>query len=315
MSCVKKVLSVGCVTTDLILSPVEALPPPGVLKKVDHLEVHIGGCASNAAIDLARLGIPSSLCCKIGDDMFGHFILQTAEKNGVNTVPVVISRDVVTTVSTVTVNREGERSFLYHPGSTAALRAEEVPETAIAEADIVFVAGALLLSGFDGAPCGALLQKARAMGKFTVMDTAYDFDEVWLPKIREAIPQLDLFMPSEIEAKNLTGESDPARMADKLFALGARSVIIKLGDKGALIAPDRDHVFFSPSFKVDAVDTTGAGDSFCAGFLSGLARGKSYEESARIANAVGAFCVQKIGATTGIPSMAEIEAFLQDHPA
>lgn len=309
----KKILCIGSVTTDLILSPVEALPEPGVLKSIDGFSMHVGGCASNAAIDLAKLGIPASLCCKVGQDVFGDFILKETRKAGVDTTPVITDPAVFTTVSTVLVRPDGERSFLYHKGSTSALREDEISDRLLDACDIVFVAGAMLLSSLDGEPCARLLQRAHALGKYTVMDTAYDFDGLWLEKVKAVIPELDLFMPSEVEAQNITGMSDPDQMADSLFRLGARNVIIKLGSRGALICPAESPRFFSPAFRVTPVDTTGAGDSFCAGFLAGLSLGRSFRESAVLANAVGAHCVKRIGATTGIPSLEEIEAFIQNH--
>lgn len=306
----KKILSIGCVTTDMILSPVEAMPAPGVLKSVDNLSMHVGGCATNAAIDLAKLGIPSALCCKVGQDVFGDFIVAESKKAGVDTSAVIVDPSVFTTVSTVLVRPDGERSFLYHKGSTSALTEEDVTDEALQNCDIVFVAGALLLSALDGEPCAKLLRRAHALGKFTVMDTAYDFDEIWLDKVKAAIPELDLFMPSEVEALNITGETDPDKMADKLFALGAKNVIIKLGSQGAYICPAGQERRMVPAYKVKAVDTTGAGDSFCAGFLAGLSLGRDFYQSAQLGNATGAHCVQQIGATTGIPSLETVEAFI-----
>lgn len=308
----KKILCIGCVTTDMILSPVEAMPAPGVLKSVDNLSMHVGGCASNASIDLAKLGLPSALCCKVGRDVFGDFIISESRAAGVDTKAVIVDPDVFTTVSTVLVRPDGERSFLYHKGSTSALTEADVPDEILADCDIVFVAGALLLSSLDGEPCARLMQRAHALGKYTVMDTAYDFDEIWLDKVKAVIPELDIFMPSEVEAQNITGETDPDKMADVLFALGAKNVIIKLGSQGALICPAGQERRTVPAFPVKAVDTTGAGDSFCAGFLAGLALGRDFYESALLGNAVGAHCVQQIGATTGIPSLGAVEAFIRE---
>ena len=188
------------------------------------------------AKDLAKLGVPVVLSCKVGKDSFGDFVKNTAAANGVD-VKGVVSGDVDTTVSIVCVSSKGERSFLYNPGSAADFKLSDIPDELIDECDIVFVAGAMLLSSFDGAPCAELMRRAREKGKYTVMDTAWDFDDVWLPKIREVIPHLDLFMPSIDEAAKLVGlPADNANaIADKLFELGADNVIVKVGKDGALI--------------------------------------------------------------------------------
>ncbi|MBQ8338635.1 MAG: carbohydrate kinase family protein [Oscillospiraceae bacterium] len=311
----KKVLCVGSVTTDVIVSPVDNIPNPGELKAIKSASTHVGGCAANAANDLAKLGVPVVLSCKVGKDSFGDFVKSTAKANGVD-VKGVVSGDVDTTVSIVCVSSQGERSFLYNPGSAADFKLSDIPDELIDECDIVFVAGAMLLTSFDGAPCAELMRRAREKGKYTVMDTAWDFDDVWLPKIREVIPHLDLFMPSVDEAAKLTGLSpkDPDAIADKLFELGAENVIVKVGKHGALICEKNKERYTLPTYmSIKPVDSTGAGDSFCAGFLAGLAQGWDYKKSGQFANAVGTHCIQKIGASTGIVSIEETLKFMQEH--
>lgn len=310
----KKICCIGSVTTDIILSPVDVLPAPGVLQRVSHSSVHVGGCASNAANDLARLGVPVRLCCKVGTDSFGDFVTETCKKTGVDVSGVIREGSVSTTTSVVCVNSQGERSFLYNPGSTSALLAEEA-ENFLDGCDIIFVGGAMLLTAFDGAPCGRLFEKARQAGKFTVMDTAWDFEDKWLPKIRDALPGLDLFMPSYDEAVKLSGETGLDRMADFFFDCGVKQVIIKTGKDGAYFAPAREERFSLPTYRsIKPVDTTGAGDSFCAGFLCGLAQGWDFERSGRFANAVGTHCIQAVGASDGIPPMADVLKFMEETP-
>ena len=310
-----KICSIGSVTTDIILSPVNALPEPGTLQKVEHSSVHVGGCASNAAIDLAKLGVPVLLCCKVGKDAFGDFVQSSCASAGVDTSGIIHDDSVNTTTSVVCVNSKGERSFLYNPGSTSCLMAEELPYELIDECGIVFVAGAMLNTALDGAPCAEFFEKMRKKGKMTVMDTAWDFDGVWLPKIRDALEGLDLFMPSYDEAVMLTGEKALSRIADKLFSFGVKSVIIKNGKDGAYLAPDKNTRFSVPAYSgVKVVDTTGAGDSFCAGFLCGIANGFDFEKSAMLGCAAGAHCIQAIGASDGIPPLETVLEFMRLNP-
>lgn len=310
----KKVLCIGSVTTDVIVTPADTIPTPGTLRAVESVSTHVGGCAANAASDLAKLGVPVLLSCKVGKDSFGDFVYATAKAVGADVRGVVRDETVSTTVSIVCVSSTGERSFMYNPGSTSAFGIEDVPDALLEEADIVFVAGAMLLTAFDGEPCARLMQKARAMGKYTVMDTAWDFEDVWLPKVEAVLPALDLFMPSVEEAAKLTGEEEPHRIADRLFAMGARNVIIKLGKDGALFCPAGEERFVLPTYRsIKPVDTTGAGDSFCAGFLAGLAQGWDYRRSGAFANAVGTHCIMEVGASTGIRSIEETLQFMETH--
>jgi sugar/nucleoside kinase (ribokinase family) len=132
----------------------------------------------------------------------------------------------------------------------------------------------MLLPSFEGEDLAAFMKKAREDGKMTVMDTAWDKDGKWLCRIKEALPFTDLFMPSFEEAKALSGESDPEKIADFFFDCGCGSVIIKLGKQGALLCEKRDQRIYVPIVEgVTVKDTTGAGDAFCAGFLYGISKG------------------------------------------
>lgn len=310
----KRVLCVGSVTADVIVKPAESLPPAGTLKAVERISAHVGGCAINAAIDLARLGVPSAISCRIGSDCFGNLVSTTLAAENVNTDGLVVDSGCDTTVSVVCLAESGERSFLYNPGSAAVFTDSDVPDSLLEAADIVFVAGALLLPAFDGAPAARLLAKARKMGKFTVMDTAWDFRDIWMPSIAPSLPHLDLFMPSYDEAVKLVGFTEPLEIANELHRLGTKNVIIKLGSQGALFLPENGKPFSLPAYKgIKAVDSTGAGDSFCAGFICGLANGWDFERSGRLANAVGAHCVTAVGATTGIVSLEKTLKFMDEH--
>lgn len=311
----KKVLCIGSVTTDVIIKPVDHLPNPGELQYIDSSAMFVGGCASNASMDLAILGVPVSLCCKLGNDLFGRFVYETCEKTGVDVSSVIFDESVQTTTSIVCVGSGGERSFLYNGGSTSALTVEEIPDRAVQEADIVFIAGALLNHKLDGEPASRLFKKAQAMGKFTVMDTAFDPTGRWMSGIEAALPYLDLFMPSIEEAEKLAGiEGDFDAIADVFFAKGVKNVIIKAGKKGAYIREGGKAGYFAPTYlSVKPTDTTGAGDSFCAGFLAGIAQGFDFAKSAKLGNAVGTHCVMELGASTGIKPLAEIVRFMEEH--
>lgn len=221
-----------------------------------------------------------------------------------------MDENVQTTTSIVCVNSEGERSFLYNGGSTSAMTDKDIPDELIADADIVFLAGALLTHGLDGEPAAKMFAKAQSMGKFTVMDTAWDPTGRWMKGVEAALPHLDLFMPSIEEAQKIAGKEDFDDIADVFFEKGVKNVIIKAGKKGAYIREGGKKGYFAPTYlSIKPTDTTGAGDSFCAGFLAGLAQDFDFEKSAKLGNAVGTHCVMELGASTGIKPLAEIYKF------
>lgn len=310
----KKIACIGGITTDIIVKPIDAIPPTGTLHAVSSVEMHVGGCASNAAIDLAILGVPVSLLCRLGCDSFGDFVKQTCETHGVDVNGVVFHNGDVTTGSVVCINSSGERSFLYNPGSSANLTLQDINKKAIEESEIIFIGGAFLLTAFDGKPAAELCKNAQAAGKMTVMDTAWDYTGRWLPTIAQTLPHLDLFMPSYDEAVQLTGETDVNSIADKLFELGPKTIVVKIGSDGALVCESKKNRYLLPTYSgVKVVDTTGAGDSFCAGFLAGLSQGWDYKRSGQFANAVGTHCVMAVGASTGMKPISEIIKFMEGY--
>ena len=302
----KKILCIGSVTADLLVRPVDALPPGGTLQGVDGVTLYPGGCAVNAALDLVRLGGQVSLSCLVGKDAFGEMLLAHFQKEGLTTKGVKVGADVETTVSVVLISKSGERSFLYSPGSSAAFCREDIDKELLEEADIVFVAGAMLLPSFEGGALADFMKEAKAQGKMTVMDTAFDKDGRWLCRIKESLAYTDLFMPSLEEARALSGKDDPDEMADFFFSLGCGSVVIKLGSDGALVCrtpAERIRIPIVEGIRVK--DTTGAGDAFCAGFLYSIARGDDFEGAGRFAAAVASCCIEKTGASAGILSAEE----------
>lgn len=309
----KKVLCVGIVTVDIITRPVIKMPDPGLLTPVDSVSMHVGGCAANAACDMKKLGFDPLLVIRTGDDGFADFAKGYLAENGVDLRYAVTDKEHETAATTVIVSSSGERTFLHNPGANDALVSSDVPDEALDECDIVFVAGTFLMHGFDGEECKKLLLRAREKGKFTCLDTAWDFRGGWMKTLAPCIPYLDLFMPSYDEAVELAdGEKDLDKLADLFFQMGAKNVVIKCGKDGAFICEAGKERFMAPSYPVlHPADTTGAGDSFCAGFLSGLSMGRSYAECAKLGNAVGHFCVTGVGATSGIPTLETVEEFLR----
>lgn len=309
-----KVLCIGSITADVIVSPVSKLPEPGTMNSVESTTLHVGGCASNAAIDMSILGVQTVLAAKVGNDEFGNYVRKTIAGHGVDVKGLISDDNVNTTVSIVCVDNDGERSFIYMPGSTADYNIDEFDMSLLDDCDIVFYTGAMLMTKLDGAGCAKIMKRAKELGKYTIMDTAWDFQDIWLPKIKEVIPYLDLFMPSIDEAAKLTGETDCNKIADKLFELGAKNVIIKWGKNGALVCPAGQERRVIPTYrKIKSIDTTGAGDSFCAGFIAGQLMGWDYYKSAQLANAVGTHCIMGVGAHSGIKPMADILKFMEEN--
>jgi sugar/nucleoside kinase (ribokinase family) len=173
----------------------------------------------------------------------------------------------------------------------------------------------MLMPDFDGEDCALFLSKCKNIGKTTVLDTAWDSKGRWMDILAPSMPYIDYFLPSYEEAVELSGETDPEKIADVFLEMGPHTVVIKLGKDGCFIKSTLTNEKYTiPTFtNIKAVDTTGAGDAFCAGFLSALVKDKPLYDCGVFANATGTHCVMAKGASTGIKSEKEILDFIKNY--
>lgn len=302
------VVCIGGITADLLARPVDELPRFGRLSLVETVTFTPGGCAHNCASALARLGTAVRLVGRVGPDPLGTAIIPMLDARGVITDGVVVSPDVGTSTSLGFVAADGERAFVHSVGANGRIDAVDLDWDAVAASRILFVGQFGLLGSFDDqAP--TVLAEARRRGLRTALDTVWDPTGALPAKVGPCLAHLDYFLPSHSEAEAITGLADPAEIASSLRAQGVGVVVIKLGRDGCYVA-DADGGQLVPGFEVEQVDATGAGDAWCAGFLRGLLAGSTDLDAARLGNAVGACCVQAVGAYDGIRSYADTRAFM-----
>ncbi len=308
------VVCIGNFVADCISKTVDKIPERGKLGLIDSLSLYTGGCAMNAGADMKKLGASVALMGMVGNDGFGSFMLGEIAKLGIPTDGIAIGDDCTTSASVVLVDSGSERTFLHCLGASAKFTESDVNYDVIADSKVVFVAGTMLLPNFDGEPCAKMLKKAKEMGKITVLDSAWDDTGRWMDILRPCMPYIDYFIPSIEEAIEFAeGRTDLDEIADYFFDLGVKHVAIKVGKDGSYVRESKNSKgVIIPAYLVKAVDTTGAGDSFCAGFLYGITHDMTMAESARFANAVGAHCVMAVGASTGIKPYAEIRKFIEE---
>ena len=297
-----QVCCLGILVADVVGKTIESFPPKGTLAAVERIELHVGGCAANTGLALAKLGIETSLLGKIGDDGFGQFLAGTLERYGVNTRGLIRDAVEATSATMVAVDGVGERTFLHYPGANAVYTAADVFWPEIEAAPIFHVAGPFLMPRYMGADNAAVLKQAKALGKTTTLDTVWDTTGRWMSVLAPCLPYLDYLLPSWEEARLLTGRETPEDIARVFLDGGVGIVGLKLGAAGAYLRTAAGDELRVPPFSVEAVDALGAGDCWAAGFLCGLTCGWDLEKTARFANAAGACAVQSLGATTGLRS-------------
>ena len=283
-----------------------------------------GGAPANLAIAAARCGLETGMCCSVGDDAFGSFLLGTLEKNNVKVLRPEPCREAVTTMAFVTLTDTGDRTFTFvrKPGADMFLREEDVREEDIRDAVIVH-AGACSLSASPAAEATAkALRLGREMGKIVSFDLNYR-DMMWngsreacAVKVREILPYVDLLKVSDDEAGVLGGEEALPGLMERY---GLSLVVETLGSRGAVGYFQGEKIRI-PGRAARSVDTTGAGDAFWGGLLSLLRlRGVTsaeeltaplVREAMAYGNVGGWLCVQGVGAIPSLPTRREIEARL-----
>lgn len=303
------VISLGVFVVDVIGRPIDRFPEKGRLTVFDELEMHSGGSANNTAITLAKLGINVGAMGRIGTDTFGDFVLQILDDNRVDTRAVMRDAETKTPVTFVSVASDGERSFLHYMGTNRVISEADVNLDLIRSCKILHVAGCLIMPKLDGEPTARILRHAKEAGVMTTLDTVWDATGNWLKTLEPSLPYVDVFLPSIEEAKQLTGFDSPPDIAKFLMSYGIQTVGLKMGKRGSYVRTGTEEIHV-PSYDVDVVDTTGAGDAYVAGFLAGTVMGWDLKRTCQLASATGATCVTAIGTTAGIKNLEETMAII-----
>ncbi len=314
----RPVLCVGILVADIVVPPLERLPEPGELVATEDFLIQPGGCAANTAISLAKLGVPAGVCGRVGDDVFAGVVLRDLHAHGVDTRAISAVAGLGTSKSVIVPVRGDDRRFIHTFGANAALAAADIPADLVRSASVIYVGGYLVLPGLLQGELAGKLREARSHGARIVLDVAVPSEHpgLSLAAISELLPLADYFVPNDDEGRALTGEDDPARQAKAFLNAGARTVVIKLGARGAHVQT-REVAFDLPAPRVEVVEPSGAGDAFAAGLVVGMLENWPLERSIRFASVTGASACTALGCWAGVFSRHEAETYLatQDLPA
>ena len=271
-----------------------------------------GGDAANQAIVLSRLGNKVALCSRRGNDEFGSLMLNLLAKHGIDieVSGIIVDPTQATSVCSVMVRADGQRNFCVHRGAINNFRIEDIDISILKRTRVASIGGMFQLPSFDGEGMAKFLKYAKAQGVITVADTKADLRNIGIEGVSESLKYLDYFFPSYDEATVLSGESEPEKMAQIFLDAGVVHAGIKLGENGCFMK-DAWQEFYIPGMSVDVVDTTGAGDNFMAGFITGLLRGWDIRKCCEFATAVGAICVTQIGSNSAVMNFQQVENFMR----
>jgi sugar/nucleoside kinase (ribokinase family) len=295
-------LVLGDANPDLVLTGGQVEPAFGQAERlVDHARLTIGGSGAILACGAVRLGLRVAFAGVVGDDLFGSFMREQLTARGVDTRGIAVDPTRPTGV-TVVLSKPDDRAILTSLGTIGDLRAELIDPGMLESARHVHISSYFLQRGL-AADLPEIFERAHEAGATTSVDPNWDPSEGWDGGLMELLPHVDVFLPNEMEALRLAHISDMGEAVTRLRAR-APCVVIKRGDRGALGARAGE-VVEVPPIPARVVDTTGAGDSFDAGFLAAFLVDEPLETSLRIANACGALSTLAPGGTDGQPTMAE----------
>jgi sugar/nucleoside kinase (ribokinase family) len=292
----------GNVTLDVICYPVDDVPRHESLA-FEQSAISPGGCASNVAMGLSSLGIPTGLVASTGEDDAGDLLESYWQRAGVDTRFVQRVKKTSTAVSVGLIDEAYQPRFVHTPGANKLLTAESLDPQALisAGARYLHIGGYFVLVNLLDDRLADKLTLAKELGLQISLDVVYNFrmDD---PNIRaslwKAMPHIDYFLCNAKEASRMLDEDNPQRAGHALKDLGAANVIIKLGAQGCLVEGD-SFCGLIPAPKVDVLDTTGAGDAFAAGLIAALARGAELHSASQAGNQAGARIVGKLGPIQG----------------
>lgn len=301
-----KLVVLGSINVDHVLN-VDQFPRPGETIQGTHYQIAFGGKGANQAVAAGRSGANISFIAGVGQDDIAESILQQFKNDGINTTPIEVMDGTTTGVALIFVNAEGENSIGINPGANAAVTPEYVSKYAqqIIDADALLMQ---LETPLDSVMAAALLAKKSATQVILNPAPARELPD-------ELLNLIDIITPNETEAERLTGitvktDGDAAQAAAVLHAKGISMVIITLGSRGAWVSLEGKGEMIA-GFKVKAVDTIAAGDTFNGALVTALLEGETLDKAVRFAHAAAAIAVTKAGAQPSVPWRKDIDVFLQ----
>jgi sugar/nucleoside kinase (ribokinase family) len=303
-----KVLIAGELNPDLILGNCHIFPEPGKEVLVDDLSLTLGSSAAICAAGFARLGDSVTFAGVVGADAYGDFCIDALRKAGVD-VSLVQRRPDLKTGITVSITSARDRALVTYPGAITALRPDDLPDTVFAGHQHFHVSSWFLQDGLRPGLKG-LFAAAHRAGLTTSLDSGYDPSEKWETELLlDTLTEVDVFLPNETEIKGITGQNSlDAGMRE--LDNGRLLIVAKLGAQGC-VARHRAESIRAYAFPVEVVDTTGAGDSFNAGFLHAWLREEPLDDCLRFGGACGALSTRGMGGSAAQANEDDVQRFLE----
>jgi ribokinase len=308
-----QVVTLGDINVDIIAS-IPRYPAPGGDGLAEWVEVHSGGSAANTAIVLSNFGVDVGIIGRVGRDAFAEQALAHLAEAGVDLSCIQRDDEFSTGMMFIPVTPDGERTMFGCRGANPRLESALLDEGYIAQADVFHLSGYALLAEPQRGAARQAIEMAHRAGVAISLDVGLEAAAKDTEEVKALLPLVDLLFPNQAEAEHLTGSSDVREAVRALLECGIETVALKLGEQGCTVGSEGE-IFSIPTFAVEVQDTTGAGDSFDAGFILGRLWGLGARESAILANGLGALAASAVGAGDASPRPGKAWALLQEYLA
>lgn len=302
-----KILVIGELNVDVVATGLRSVPEMGAEILAENCELTLGSASAIFAAGMARLGNHVTFFSHVGQDYLGDFCLRALQQAGVSTKHVTRKAEERTGV-TIALSGKRDRALVTYAGAVATFKTDSIDKAVMKRHSHVHLTSYYLQTALR--PSFAhLFQEAKSLGLSTSFDPNSDTRDKWDRKIDSVLKYTDVLFANEREALKLTRSTT---LANALKTLGAKvnCAVVKRGARGAM-ATQSAEIFNDRGFRIKAIDTTGAGDSFDAGFLSAYLRKAPVAECLRTGNACGALSAMSVGGTAGQPTPRDLQEFMR----
>ncbi len=303
------VIVVGELNVDLIFNQVQGFPVVGKEILSNDMTLTLGSSSAICASNLSSLGLKVAFIGKLGNDVFGQFIIDKLNRSGVDTSMIIID-DKFKSGATVALSYDEDRAMITHQGAMSYMGLDDIDPKQLRRAKHLHFSSYFFQPGFKN-NLHELFEMAKNEGVTTSLDVQWDPSEIWDLNLEQVLPFVDVFIPNEVELKKLTRFSSIDQAIESVKNK-CSYVVVKCGSRGSVMYYEDKEVQQKPFLNKDVVDTIGAGDSFNAGFISRFIKGASPEDCQEFGNLIGAISTTKAGGTEAFKDLDEIMKIAKD---
>ena len=302
----------GAHILDVLGRPVETIPPGQGSVRLEEIRATAAGTAAGTGVDLAKLGARVLAVGALGDDLLGDIVIAAMARHGVDTAGLVRKKGAQTSATILPIRPNGDRPAFHVPGATRLFTRADVDLERIQNSRALLVGAPDALAGMTGEELADIAGAARSNGTLVAVDVLHPGRPRDLGRLAPLLAVTDWFIPNEDQILALTGREEPADAIKDVLALGTAAVAVTCGADGCLVAWQGSGAPVRlPALEVQVVDTTGCGDGFTAGLLTGLLAGATPEDAAWLGLACGALVATGLGSDAGIENLGQVLDFLE----